>query len=469
MNNESKKQLEFIDKLKVISKNYYGNKVPTFNVVTFGCQMNAKDSEKLEGVLIKAGFIKEENEENADVVLFNTCTVRENANERLYGRIGQLKNSYQNNKNKIIGICGCMMQENDEIDKIKTKYPQVRLVFGTYNIYELPELLYEVIKTNDRVIRVYDKPQSIVEDLPKEKKYSFKCGVNIMYGCNNFCSYCIVPYVRGRERSRSFDDIIDEVNNLVKDGVVEVMILGQNVNSYGNDFNDVEKNKHSFPKLLDAVSKVEGIKRVRFMTSHPKDLSDELIEVIKNNDKICKHIHLPVQSGSNNILKEMNRKYTREHYLDLVDKIKNNIKNVSITTDVIVGFPGETEEDFMDTIDLIKKVNFDSVFTFIYSKRTGTKASTMENQIDEKTKKDRFDRLLKTIEEMNKNRFNELVGKEEEVLVEELDKIDGYVTGRLNNNILVHLKGSKDYIGKFKKVKLLEAKGFYFMGEEIND
>ena len=469
MNIESKKQLDFIDKLKVIAKDYYGNKVPTFCVVTFGCQMNAKDSEKLEGVLIKSGFHKEENEEKADVVIFNTCTVRENANERLYGRIGQLKNSYLNNKNKIIAICGCMMQEEDEVIKIKQKYPQVRLVFGTYNIYELPELLYEVIKTHDRVIRVYDKPQSIVEDLPKEKKYSFKCGVNIMYGCNNFCSYCIVPYVRGRERSRAFDDIIDEVKNLVKDGVVEVMLLGQNVNSYGNDFDEAEKNNHSFPKLLDAVANVEGIKRVRFMTSHPKDLSDELIEVIKNNDKICKHIHLPVQSGSNNILKEMNRKYTREHYLNLVDKIKTNIKNVSITTDIIVGFPGETEEDFMDTIDLIKKVDFDSVFTFVYSKRTGTKASTMENQIDEETKKDRFDRLLKTIEDMNKNRFSNLVGEVEEVLVEELDKVEGYVTGRLNNNILVHFKGNKDYIGSIKKVKLIESKGFYFMGEEVND
>ena len=469
MNIESKKQLDFIEKLKVIAKDYYGSKVPTFCVVTFGCQMNAKDSEKLEGVLIKAGFTKEENEENADVVLFNTCTVRENANERLYGRIGQLKNSYLNNKNKIIGICGCMMQETDEVDKIKTKYPQVRLIFGTYNIYELPELLYEVIKTNDRVIKVYDKPQYIVEDLPKEKKYSFKCGVNIMYGCNNFCSYCIVPYVRGRERSRSFDDIINEVRNLVKDGVVEVMLLGQNVNSYGNDFDELEKTKHSFPMLLEAVANVDGIKRVRFMTSHPKDLSDELIEVIKNNDKICKHIHLPVQSGSNTILKEMNRKYTREHYLELVEKIKKNINDVSITTDIIVGFPGETEKDFLDTIDLIKKVDFDSVFTFIYSKRTGTKASTMENQIDEETKKDRFDRLLKTIDEMNKNRFIDLVGNVKEVLVEELDKVDGYVTGRLSNNILVHFKGDNTYIGKMKKVKLLESKGFYFMGEEVHD
>ena len=469
MNNESKKQLDFIDKLKVIAKDYYGSKVPTFCVVTFGCQMNAKDSEKLEGVLIKSGFIKEENEENSDIVIFNTCTVRENANERLYGRIGQLKNSYLNNKKKIIGICGCMMQEKDEVEKIKTKYPQVRLIFGTYNIYELPELLYEVIKSNDRVIKVYDKPQSIVEDLPKEKKYSFKCGVNIMYGCNNFCSYCIVQYVRGRERSRSFDDIIDEVKSLAKDGVVEVMLLGQNVNSYGNDFEEVEKNKHSFPKLLNEVAKVEGIKRVRFMTSHPKDLSDELIEVIKNNDKICKHIHLHVQSGSNNVLKEMNRKYTREHYLNLVDKIKKNIEDVSITTDIIVGFPGEAEDDFMDTIDLIKKVNFDSVFTFVYSKRTGTKASTMENQIDEETKKHRFDRLLKVIDEMNKNRFSHYVGSVREVLIEDLDKVDGFVTGRLNNNILVHFKSSKDNIGKIKKVKILESKGFYFMGEEIND
>ena len=469
MNNESKKQLDFIDKLKVIAKDYYGSKVPTFCVVTFGCQMNAKDSEKLEGVLIKAGFIKEENEDNADVVIFNTCTVRENANERLYGRIGQLKNSYLNNKNKIIGICGCMMQEADEVERIKNKYPQVRLVFGTYNIYELPELLYEVIKSNNRVIRVYDKPQSIVEDLPKEKKYSFKCGVNIMYGCNNFCSYCIVPYVRGRERSRSFDDIIDEVKSLAEDGVVEVMLLGQNVNSYGNDFDEVEKNKHSFPKLLNEVANIEGIKRVRFMTSHPKDLSDELIEVIKNNNKICKHIHLPVQSGSNNVLKEMNRKYTREHYLNLVDKIKKNIEDVSITTDIIVGFPGETEDDFMDTIDLIKKVNFDSVFTFIYSKRTGTKASNMENQIDEKTKKNRFDRLLEVIEEMNKNRFYDYVGKVKEVLVEEVDKVEGFVTGRLDNNILVHFKNDENSIGKIKKVKLIESKGFYFMGEEIND
>ena len=469
MNIELKKQLDFIDKLRNLSIVYYENKVPTFCVVTFGCQMNAKDSEKLEGILIEAGLKKEENEENADIVIFNTCTVRENANERLYGRIGQLKNSYLNNKKKIIGICGCMMQEPDEVINIKNKYPQVRLVFGTYNIYELPELLYEVMESDKRVFKVYDKPQAIVEDLPQDKKYSFKCGVNIMYGCNNFCSYCIVPYVRGRERSRNFNDIIDEVKKLSKDGIVEVMLLGQNVNSYGNDFEIDEKKGHSFPNLLKAVSEVEGIKRVRFMTSHPKDLSDELIDVIKNNDKICKHIHLPVQSGSNEILNKMNRKYTREYYIDLVNKIKNNIKDVSITTDIIVGFPGETEKDFNDTIDLIKEVNFDSVFTFIYSKRTGTKASEMPNQIDEETKKIRFDKLLKTIDELNKNRFIDKIGKIDIVLVEDLDKEEGFVTGRLSNNILVHFKGDKSYIGKFKKVKLIESKGFYFIGEEYND
>ncbi|MCQ2609837.1 MAG: tRNA (N6-isopentenyl adenosine(37)-C2)-methylthiotransferase MiaB, partial [Lachnospiraceae bacterium] len=368
----------------------------SYKIVTFGCQMNARDSEKLAGVLSAKGFVEAENENDADIVIFNTCTVRENANMRLYGHIGQLKSSCLKNKNKIVGICGCMMQEPDEVIKIKEKYPYVKLIFGTHNIDEFENLIDKVLLDKKRHIEVLDKAETIEKTLPSKRVYKFKCGVNIMFGCDNFCTYCIVPYVRGRERSRDVDTIISEIRDDVKDGVVEIMLLGQNVNSYKGmkDGKVVD-----FPYLLNEVCKIDGLKRVRFMTSHPKDLSDELIEVIKNNDKVCRHIHLPVQSGSDRILTLMNRHYDRKRYLDVIKKIRENIPDVGITTDVIVGFPSETEEDFIDTLSLIKEVGFDSVFTFEYSKRTGTKASEMVEQVPYDVVKERFKRLLKVVEE----------------------------------------------------------------------
>ena len=445
----------------------------TYKIVTFGCQMNARDSEKLSGVLDSKGFLEIDSEEEADIVIFNTCTVRENANMKLYGHIGQLKKNYMENKNKIIGICGCMMQEPDEVQTIKEKYPYVKLIFGTNNLDEFGVLIDEVISTGKKVIRVYDKAEGIEKNLPSKRVYGFKSGVNIMFGCNNFCTYCIVPYVRGRERSRDVDSIIDEIKKLVSDGVVEVMLLGQNVNSYkGKTSKEIYNFKNNydvtFPELLNEVAKIDGLKRVRFMTSHPKDFSEDLISVIKNNSNICRHIHLPVQSGSNSILKAMNRHYTSEHYLDIISKIRSNIPDVGITTDIIVGFPGETEEDFNDTINLIKEVNYDSVFTFEYSKRTGTKAAGMDNQVEESVVKNRFKILLDTVEECSGKNCEKYVGRVMDVLVEGEDKVLGKLTGRLSNNYLVHFDGDKSCIGSILNVKITESHRFYFEGQVVD-
>lgn len=445
----------------------------SYKIVTFGCQMNARDSEKLAGVLSSKGFIEASDENVADIVIFNTCTVRENANMKLYGHIGQLKSSYNRNKNKIIGICGCMMQEPDEVEKICEKYPYVKLIFGTHNIDEFSELIDKVLESKKRLVKVYNSREEMCKEnateytltaektLPTKRVFNFKCGINIMFGCNNFCTYCIVPYVRGRERSRTVEEIISEIEKYVSDGVIEVMLLGQNVNSYKGTYNG---KPCTFPELLNEVCKIDGLKRVRFMTSHPKDLTDELIYVIKNNEKVCRHIHLPVQSGSDKILEMMNRHYTRAHYLEVVRKIRENIPDVGITTDIIVGFPGETDEDFEETLSLIKEVGYDAVFTFEYSKRTGTKAAEMENQIDEKTVKERFNRLLKVVEESSHKNTTRYEGKIVEVLVEGEDKISGKLTGRMSNNYLVHFDGELSLIGKITRVTLTKSCGFYFEG-----
>ena len=339
----------------------------TFCVTTFGCQMNARDSEKLRGILNQIGY-EEAEEDEADFVIYNTCTVRENANTRVYGRLGQLKPRKKQQPHMMIGLCGCMMQEPEVIAKLKKSYSFVDIIFGTHNIYKFAELICERYEAGKMVVDIWEDTDKIVEDLPNERKYAFKSGINIMFGCNNFCSYCIVPYVRGRERSRKPEAIIREIERLVKDGVSEVMLLGQNVNSYGKTLDE----PITFAELLRRIEKIEGLKRIRFMTSHPKDLSDELIEVMASSEKICKHLHLPVQSGSTRILKKMNRRYTKESYLELAEKIKKAVPDISLTTDIIVGFPGETEEDFQETLDVVRKVRYDSAFTFIYSKRTGT-------------------------------------------------------------------------------------------------
>lgn len=463
---EANTQLEYIEKSKKIINdinNELGREL-TYHVTTFGCQMNARDSEKLSGILKAIGFVEIDDEENADFVIFNTCTVRDNANQRVYGRLGVLKSKKKKNPNMKIALCGCMMQEESVIEKIKTSYKYVDLIFGTHNIFKFAELVYTMY-TNDRmIIDIWKETERIVESLPVDRKYPFKSGVNIMFGCNNFCTYCIVPYVRGRERSRDAKEIIFEIENLVKDGVKEVMLLGQNVNSYGNGL----ENSISFPELLKEVEKIEGIERIRFMTSHPKDLSDELIEVMKNSKKICRHLHLPLQSGSSKILKEMNRRYTKESYLDLALKIRKEIPDLAITTDIIVGFPGETEDDINETIDVIKKVQYDGAFTFVYSKRTGTKAAAMENQVSEEFVKANFDRVLSAVQETSKERAKLKVGNIETALIEELnDHDDTMVTGRLSNNLCVHVKGSKDLIGSIVNVKLNECAGFYYIGEII--
>lgn len=416
---------------------------------TFGCQMNARDSEKLLGVLEQIGYQEETNEEDADFVIYNTCTVRENANMRVYGRLGQLNRVKKQKPHMLIGLCGCMMQEPEVVEKIKKSYRFVDLIFGTHNIYKFAELIVTRLESQRMVIDIWKDTDKIVEDLPSERKFSFKSGVNIMFGCNNFCSYCIVPYVRGRERSRNPEDIIREIQGLVADGVVEVMLLGQNVNSYGKTL----EHPMTFAQLLTEIEKIEGLERIRFMTSHPKDLSDELIEVMKHSKKICKHLHLPVQSGSTEILKKMNRRYTKEQYLELVRKIKEAVPDISLTTDIIVGFPGETEEDFLETMDVVKKVRYDSAFTFIYSKRTGTPAAAMENQVPEDVVKDRFDRLLKEVQSISAEVCSVHEGTTQSVLVEAVNDHDpALVTGRLSNNILVHFPGEKELIGKIVSV-----------------
>lgn len=436
----------------------------TFFTQTFGCQMNARDSEKLVGILERIGYV-ETDTEDADFVIYNTCTVRENANNKVYGRLGVLQNYKKKNPHMLIGLCGCMMQETVVVEKLKESYRFVDLIFGTHNIYKFAELIVTAMESDSMTIDIWKDTDQIVEDLPVERKYSFKSGVNIMFGCNNFCSYCIVPYVRGRERSREPKEIIREIEQLVADGVVEVMLLGQNVNSYGKNL----KEPVTFAQLLEEVEKIEGLERIRFMTSHPKDLSDELIEVMGRSKKICKHLHLPLQSGSSRILKIMNRRYDKEHYLELVDKIRAAVPDIALTTDIIVGFPGETEEDFEETMDVVRKVRYDSAFTFIYSKRTGTPAASMEEQVPEDVIKARFDRLLKEVQKISAEKAGALTGQTLPVLIEEQNEQDAsLVTGRLSNNSVVHLPGTADMIGKILDVKLTECRGFYYLGERAD-
>lgn len=441
-----------------------GKEFLTACITTFGCQMNARDSEKLEGILETVGYHIVETED-ADFVVYNTCTVRENANLRVYGRLGQLGKYKKKNPGMIISLCGCMMQEPLVVEKLKKSYHFVNLIFGTHNIYRFAEYLVRCMTEDRMVIDIWKDTDKIVENLPVDRKYPFKSGVNIMFGCNNFCSYCIVPYVRGRERSREPKEIIREIEQLVADGVVEVMLLGQNVNSYGKNLAEPV----TFAQLLEEVEKIEGLERIRFMTSHPKDLSDELIEVMGRSKKICRHLHLPLQSGSSRILKIMNRRYDKEHYLELVDKIRAAVPDIALTTDIIVGFPGETEEDFEETMDVVRKVRYDSAFTFIYSKRTGTPAASMEEQVPEDVIKARFDRLLKEVQKISAEKAGALTGQTLPVLIEEQNEQDAsLVTGRLSNNSVVHLPGTADMIGKILDVKLTECRGFYYLGERAD-
>lgn len=435
---------------------------PSCCVTTFGCQMNARDSEKLAGILERIGYEMTEDE-NADFVIFNTCTVRDNANQRVYGRLGVLNGFKRRNPRMKIALCGCMMQEGAVIEKIRESYRFVDLIFGTHNLYKFAELLTSVFEGSGMIVDIWQDTDRIVEDLPVERKYPFKSGINIMFGCNNFCSYCIVPYVRGRERSREPRDILREIERLVGEGVVEIMLLGQNVNSYGRNL----ENPMSFAKLLQEIEKIDGLERIRFMTSHPKDLSDELIQVMKQSKKICRHLHLPLQSGSTKILKEMNRCYTREQYLELALRIRREIPDIAITTDIIVGFPGETLEDVEETIEMVRAVRFDNAFTFIYSPRTGTPAAAME-QVPESVVREGFDKLLKVVQDTARERVALLQGQTQDALVEEMNEHDpSLVTGRLSNNTLVHFAGDSSLIGKIVPVRLEKCQGFYYVGSMV--
>ncbi|HPT61405.1 MAG TPA: tRNA (N6-isopentenyl adenosine(37)-C2)-methylthiotransferase MiaB [Bacillota bacterium] len=422
--------------------------VKLFAILTFGCQMNVRDSETIKGILESLGYIETDNPDEADLLLFNTCSVRENPERKVYGRIQQ----YKEDSGKIIGICGCMVQQGAEFEYIKNELPQVRLVFGTHNIHELPELL-EKAEEGQRVLNVWEDKQEIVEGLPAKRDQGVKAFVNISYGCNNFCTYCIVPYTRGREKSRTPENIISEVRELAQNGYKEVTLLGQNVNSYGKDLG------LDFAALLEKVHEVEGIERIRFTTSHPKDLSDRLIAAFKNLPKLCEHLHLPVQAGSDRILKKMNRRYTREQYLELVAKLRDAVPGIALTTDIIVGFPGETEEDFLQTLDIVEKVRYDSAFTFIYSPRKGTPAAEMPDQVDEEVKKERIYRLIDLQNRVSGEINQEIVGSTVEVLVEGTSKTDpSRLTGKTRSNKTINFPGDVGLIGRTVQVEVTAGK-----------
>lgn len=435
-----------------------------YYIETWGCQMNEEDSEKLSGMLKRIGYTKTEAKEEASIILFNTCCVRENAENKVYGNLGLLKKLKKNNPNLVIGICGCMMQQKGMADKILKEFPYVDIIFGTHNSYKFPEYLNRVKTEGVQVKEIFDKETEIIEGIPVDRESSIKAFVTIMYGCNNFCTYCVVPYVRGRERSRRPEEIEKEIKELVAQGYKEITLLGQNVNSYGKGLEeDID-----FAKLLRRINEIEGLERVRFMTSHPKDLTEDVIMAIKECDKLCEQIHLPVQSGSDEILKKMNRHYDREKYMSLIKKIKEEIPECSITTDIIVGFPGETEENFLDTLNLCKEVGYDSAFTFIYSRRNHTPADRMEDQVPDDVKHERFNRLVDVINKgvINGNKVYE--DRTVEVLVEGPSKNDETkLMGRTRNGRLVNFPGDSSMIGKLVNVHINRAQPFSLLGEIV--
>ena len=468
MQEKISEQTKYIEKVRKLNE----GKNLKYIVLTMGCQLNENDSEKISGMLEEMGYSKTDKIEDANVVAFNTCCVRENAEDRLFGKLGEVK-KYKETNGTIIAIGGCMMQEKHIVDKLKHSYPFFDIVFGTHTLYKFPEDIYNAIVNGKQIEDIIDIDGEVIEGLPIKRDDNIKASVAIMNGCNNFCTYCIVPYVRGRERSRKAEDIIAEVKCLAKEGYKEITLLGQNVNSYMR----VEREQNlatgeidSFAKLLREVNKIDGIERIRFISPHPKDFTDDVIEAIRDCEKVCKIIHLPLQSGSTEILKRMNRKYTKEQYLALVDKMKAKIPGIVLSTDIIVGFPGETEDDFEDTLDVVRQAKFDSAYTFIYSKRTGTPAARMENQVPEDVVKDRFNRLLATVNEVSHEHIRRYEGMDMKVLVEgKDDHEEGFVTGRMTNNILVHFAGDESLIGQIVTVHLDECKGFYYMGRLIED
>ena len=462
-------QKQYIEKVKQINE----NKNLKYNILTMGCQLNENDSEKLCGMMEEMGYTKTEDIENADLVVFNTCCVRENAEDKLFGKLGELKR-LKEQKGIIIAIGGCMMQEKHITDKIKQSYPFVDIIFGTHTLHRFPEDLYIAIKEKKKQEDILDVDGEIYEGLPIKRFNNIKASVTIMNGCNNFCSYCIVPYVRGRERSRKPEDIMNEVKQLAKEGYKEITLLGQNVNSYlrverekGIDFGD-DKDIYSFATLLKAINKIEGIERIRFVSPHPKDFTDDVIEAIASCEKVCKLIHLPLQAGNTRVLKEMNRKYTKEQYLELVEKMKKAIPNLSLSTDIIVGFPGETEEEFEDTLDVVRKVKFEQVYMFIYSRRVGTPGDRMENQIPEEEKHKRFDKLKQLVESQIQENNQKYVGTKQKILVEGVSKNNpNMLTGRTDSNKVVIFDGNEEMINKMIELKIVSEHMWYLKGEII--
>ena len=452
------KQKEYMEKVKKINE----NKNKMYYILTMGCQLNENDSEKLIGIMEEMGYTKSDDIKNADLYVINTCCVRENAEEKLFGKLGELK-KIKENKNIVIAIGGCMMQEEHITEKIKKSYPFVDVVFGTHTLHKFPEDLYTAITKNKKIKDVIDIDGEIYEGLPVKRSSNRQASVIIMYGCNNFCSYCIVPYVRGRERSRKPEDILNEIKELAKEGYREITLLGQNVNSYKGGGN------YNFANLLEDVDKIEGIEVIRFVSPHPKDFTDDVIDVISKSSKISRLIHVPLQSGSTKVLKEMNRKYTKEQYLDLIKRIRNKIPDVVFSTDIIVGFPGETEEDFEDTIDVVKQVNFEQIFMFIYSRRVGTRADKMENQIPEEIKHKRFDRLKQVFEERVEENNKKYVGTTQKILVEGYSKNNqDMLTGRTDTNKVVIFEGPEKLIGKIINIKIISEHKWYLKGEVLN-
>ena len=463
-------QENYIEKLKKINE----GKNLKYNILTMGCQLNENDSEKLCGMLEEMGYTRTDNVSDCDIALFNTCCVRENAEDRLFGKLGELKRKKEK-KGIIIAIGGCMMQEKHITDKIKESYPFVDILFGTHTLYKFPEDLYRAIEEKRKIEDIIDVDGEIYEGLPIKRDSNIKASVTIMNGCNNFCTYCIVPYVRGRERSRSPRSIIEEVKHLAESGYKEITLLGQNVNSYLR----VEKEKNisfeeyegvnSFATLLRAINKIDGIERIRFVSPHPKDFTDDVIDAIADCDKVCKLIHLPLQSGNTKVLKEMNRKYSKEQYLDLVEKMKNKIPNLTLSTDIIVGFPGETDEEFEDTLDVVRKVKFEQVYMFIYSRRVGTPGDRMPNQIPEEIKHKRFNKLKELVESQIEENNQKYVGRIEKVLVEGESKNNSkMLTGRTDSNKVVIFEGNKTLIGKMVDLKIVSEHMWYLKGKIEN-
>ncbi|MEI3517953.1 MAG: tRNA (N6-isopentenyl adenosine(37)-C2)-methylthiotransferase MiaB [Clostridia bacterium] len=437
-----------------------------YNIITFGCQMNEHDSETIAGMLQEKGCVETMSRDDSDITIINTCSVRENADKRFFGTLGQLKKLKEKNPEYVACVCGCMMQQQHIIDTIKSKYPWVDIIFGTHNIHRFPELLEKVYSEKKKIAETFEDSDQIVEGLPAKRLYKHKSFVNIMYGCNNFCTYCIVPYTRGREKSRKPEDIVREITGLVADGVKEVTLLGQNVNSYrGAGENGSECD---FADLIYMINDIEGLERIRFMTSHPKDLSDKLIQAFVDCDKLCNYIHLPVQAGSDRVLRRMNRKYTREKYLEVVERLRKAVPDIAISTDIIVGFPGETEEDFEETLSLVRSVKYDSAFTFLYSVRQGTPAAEYEDQIPEEVEHQRFDRLVDAVNADSAEKNAAYKGRIERVLVEGVSKKnENTLTGRTEGFKLVDFEGGRELIGQMVNVEITEGKTFSLTGKIV--